>query len=130
VRHATLGSSSGTRFDLAGLTGEVVVISDMTMLCQETCPLDTANVVAAARSGEHAGLGDRITFLSITIDPRRDTPLRLAAYRRLYGAAPADWMLATGTPGPSPRSGKRSASSSRRCATPSLRPRIGSPASR
>lgn len=99
VRHATLVSSSGTRFDLAGLTGKVVVISDMMTLCQETCPLDTANVVAAARSVEHAGLGDRITFLSITIDPRRDTPLRLAAYRRLYGAAPADWMLATGTPG-------------------------------
>lgn len=98
VRDATLVYSTGARVNLAGLAGKVVVISDMMTLCQETCPLDTANVVAAAREVERAGLGNRIAFLSITIDPRRDTPARLAAYRKLYGAAPHDWQLATGTP--------------------------------
>ena len=65
-------SSSGHWFNLGSL-GKIVVLSDMMTLCQESCPLDTANVVAAARSIEKAGLGDRIQFVSLTIDPGRDT---------------------------------------------------------
>lgn len=95
---ATLVTSSGRRLNLATLAGKVVVVSDMMTLCQETCPLDTANVVAAARRVEQAGLGDKVEFLSVTIDPQRDTPSRLAAYRELYKPAPRNWQLATGTP--------------------------------
>jgi protein SCO1/2 len=79
-------------------TGKVVVISDMMTLCQETCPLDTANVVAAARAVERAGLGRKVEFLSITVDPKRDTAMRLVAYRRLFTPVPTDWMTLTGTP--------------------------------
>ena len=82
---------------LASLRGKIVVVSDMMTLCQGTCPLDTANVAAAARRVRAAGLGDRVVFLSITIDPARDSPARLAAYRRLYAPAPADWQTATGS---------------------------------
>jgi len=96
--NTTLVSSTGARFDLQQLAGKVVVISDMMTLCQETCPLDTANVVAAARAVQHAGLSSHVAFLSITIDPGRDTVARLAAYRKLYGATPADWQVATGAP--------------------------------
>ena len=97
VSAPVLVGSTGRRFDLASLTGKVVVVSDMMTLCQETCPLDTANVVAAARAAARAGLGDRVEFLSITIDPRRDTPQRLAPYRALYAPAPDDWIVATAT---------------------------------
>jgi protein SCO1/2 len=103
VRDTTLVSSTGARFDLAQLAGKVVVISDMMTLCQETCPLDTANVVAAARAVQRAGLAGTVAFLSITIDPERDTVARLAAYRRLYSTAPADWQTATGAPVALPR---------------------------
>ena len=99
VSAPVLIGSTGRRFDLASLAGKVVVVSDMMTLCQETCPLDTANVVAAARAAARAGLGDRVEFLSITIDPRRDTPQRLAAYRALYAPAPDDWIVATATGG-------------------------------
>ena len=68
-------------------------------LCQETCPLDTANLVAAADAAQAAGLGDKIAFLSVTIDPARDTVAQLAAYRKLYTPAPADWIVATGSAG-------------------------------
>lgn len=96
VLHTTLVSSEGRHLDLAAFRGKVLVISVMMTLCQEVCPLDTANVVAAARAVEHAGLGDKVQFASITIDPRRDTPTRLRAYRRLFAPAPADWTLLTG----------------------------------
>lgn len=98
VRDSVLVSASGQRVDLASFADKVVVVSDMMTLCQETCPLDTANVVAAARAVERAGLGDRVEFLSISIDPARDTPQRLAAYRRLFAPAPGDWLTLTGTP--------------------------------
>jgi protein SCO1/2 len=96
LQQAVLVSSTGERLTLGSLAGKVLVISDMMTLCQETCPLDTANVVAAARAAERAGLGKRVEFLSITIDPARDTPQRLAAYRKLYAPAPANWLLLTG----------------------------------
>lgn len=96
--NAVLVTSSGRRLSIASLRGRVVVISDVMTLCQETCPLDTANIVAAARAAERAGLGSRIVFLSVTIDPARDTQAQLAAYRRLFAPAPADWLTATGSP--------------------------------
>jgi protein SCO1/2 len=97
VTAPVLVASTGRRVSLASLSGRVLVVSDMMTLCQETCPLDTANVVAAAQAVERAGLGSKVEFLSISIDPRRDTPERLAAYRKLYAPAPADWLVATGT---------------------------------
>jgi protein SCO1 len=98
ITAADLVTSSGHRVDLASFRGKVVVISDMMTLCQETCPIDTAEVVQAARLAERNGLGSRIEFLSITVDPVRDTPARLAAYRALYQPAPKDWLTLTGTP--------------------------------
>jgi len=98
VLHVPLVSTAGRTVRLADFTGKVVVVSDVMTLCQETCPLDTANVVAAARDVEKAGLGDKVEFVSITVDPGRDTPARLAAYRQLYAPAPADWLTLTGDP--------------------------------
>lgn len=95
---AGLTDSTGRPFTIGSLRGKVIVISDLLTLCQETCPLDTANIVAAARRVAAAGLGDRVEFLSITVDPDRDTPARLTAYRRLYRPAPADWLTVTGPP--------------------------------
>lgn len=97
VLQAPLVSSTGHWFNLGSL-GKIVVLSDVMTLCQESCPLDTANVVAAARAVEKAGLGDRIQFVSLTIDPVRDTRAQLAAYRALYKPAPADWTVASGPP--------------------------------
>jgi protein SCO1 len=91
-------AASGEKLDLTSFPGKVLVISDVMTLCQETCPLDTANVVEAARSVEAAGLGDRVEFVSITVDPDRDTPARLARYQGLFAPVPGNWVTLTGTP--------------------------------
>ncbi len=98
IADARLIDSAGRPVTLSALRGRVVVISDMLTLCQGTCPLDTANVAAAARRVTAAGLGKRVAFLSITVDPRRDTPPRLTAYRHQYAPAAADWQAITGPP--------------------------------
>jgi protein SCO1/2 len=94
-----LEDSSGRPVTLSSLRGKTVVISDSMTLCSEDCPLDTANVVVAARAADAAGLTGNTVFLTVTVDPRRDTPRRLRAYRQLYdpGDRVPNWLLLTGS---------------------------------
>lgn len=100
IAHLPLRDSQGHSVSLASYRGKVVVISDILTLCQETCPMETTNLVAAARAVDNAGLADKVEFLTITVDPQRDTPKRLAAYRTFF-AKPnqlPNWDLLTGKP--------------------------------
>jgi protein SCO1 len=94
-----LRDPQGHTVTLGSFAGRTLVVSDSMTLCSEDCPLDTANIVAAARAADAAGLTDRTEFLSITVDPARDTPHRLTAYRRLYDRAGKlpNWQLLTGS---------------------------------
>ena len=92
-----LRDSRGTVHRLADFKGRVLVISDGMTLCQEACPVDTAGLTQTARRVDRAGLGRRVEFLTITVDPRRDTPARLAAYRKLFTPVPRNWMTLTGS---------------------------------
>lgn len=83
---------------LSSFRAKFLVVCDVMTLGRETSPVNTAAIVQAARAVQAAGLGERVRFLSITIDPERDTTARLTAYRRLYTDPPADWTLLTGTP--------------------------------
>jgi protein SCO1 len=73
------------------------VLADFLTLCQETCPLTTGNLLVMDRAVMAAGLGQRVRFAELTVDPERDTPARLRAYRALIGA-PANMLLLTGRP--------------------------------
>jgi protein SCO1/2 len=97
VRDTAFVAANRHRIALATSSGKVVVISDVMTLCQETCPFDTANMVAAAEDVEGAGLADKVAFLSITIDSNRDSGARLAAYQELYAPYPSDGCALTGT---------------------------------
>jgi protein SCO1/2 len=94
-----LRDAAGHTTNLDAFEGKTVVISDSMTLCSEDCPLDTANVVAAARAVVAAGLADKFEFLTITVDPARDDARHLTAYRKLYD--PHDqlpnWQLLTGS---------------------------------
>jgi protein SCO1 len=83
---------------LAALRGHVVVLADFLTLCQETCPLTTGNLLAMDHAVDAAGLGRRVRFVELTVDPARDTPTRLRAYRTLVGAPAANWSLVTASP--------------------------------
>ena len=88
-------SSSGAATSLAAYRGKYVVMAPFLTLCQDECPLVTGAFIALQRDVVAAGLGKKVVFIEITVDPGRDTPARLAAYSREYGA---DWPLLTGTP--------------------------------
>lgn len=94
-----LREPDGQTTTLGAFRGQTVVISDSMTLCSEDCPLDTANIVAAARAADAAGLTHKVVFLTITVDPGRDTPRRLTAYRKLYDRHHRlpNWLLLTGS---------------------------------
>lgn len=93
-----LVDQDGRRTDLAAFGGKVLVLSDIMTLCQETCPLDTADLVQTAHTVDDAHQGSKVEFLTITIDPERDTTAQLAAYRRQYAPPPPNWEVLTGSP--------------------------------
>jgi protein SCO1 len=97
VADLPLVTDAGQVTSLAAWHGQVVVLADFLTLCQETCPLTTGNLLTMDRAVTAAGLGRRVHFVELTVDPGRDTPFRLRAYRKLIGA-PANWSLLTGSP--------------------------------
>ena len=88
-------TSAGTQTSLAAYRGKYVVIANFLSLCQDECPLITGAFIALQRDVRAAGLGNKVVFMEISVDPGRDTPTRLAAYSKEFGA---DWTMLTGTP--------------------------------
>jgi protein SCO1/2 len=97
VADLPLTTDSSQLTSLRALRGQVVVLTDFLTLCQETCPLTTGNLLMMDRAVTAAGLAGRVRFAELTVDPNRDTPARLRAYRALIGA-PANWLLLAGSP--------------------------------
>ena len=91
--------AQGHTVTLGSFRDKVVVLYAAMTECTSDCPLDTSNIVTAARATDRAGLSNKVEYLSITVDPRRDTPQQLAAYRKLYAAPDqlTNWKLLTGS---------------------------------
>jgi len=95
-----LVDSAGRPFSLASLKGKAVLVSFVYTTCGGTCPLTTAVLERSRRALREAGLwGRSVEFVSITLDPIRDTPEALARYARAYRADPGSWHFLTGEPG-------------------------------
>jgi cytochrome oxidase Cu insertion factor (SCO1/SenC/PrrC family)/cytochrome c2 len=78
------------------LKGKVVVINFIYTSCQDICPVATARLAQVEEKlGEQ--MGRDIFFISMTVDPERDTPERLNEYAKAFGAGPG-WLFVTGDP--------------------------------
>lgn len=98
--HVPLTDSTGAVRHLSDFAGKVVVISDSMTLCQETCPIDTATLVQTAyQVDQHPAAAKNTVFITLTVDPERDTPAQLAAYRKQYAhdSSMPNWLLLTGS---------------------------------
>ena len=95
IMRMPLTTAGGQRTTLAAYRGKIVLIADFLTLCQDMCPMITANVLSVARQVKAAGLGSKVALLEITVDPERDTPARLAAYQKLFGGPQEDMTLLT-----------------------------------
>jgi protein SCO1 len=94
-----LVDSSGKPFDLASLRGKVVVVSFVYTTCTGVCPGTSQAMVRVKQALKGANLwGTSVEFVSITLDPRRDTPDVLRQYARLFHADGPSWHFLTGPP--------------------------------
>jgi protein SCO1 len=89
-----LTDQRGQPFGTRELAGRVWVADFIFTSCQEACPLLSQKMAEVGRRARK--LGPDFHLVSISVDPARDTPARLAEYGARYGANPIAWSFLTG----------------------------------
>lgn len=83
------------RFYSDVLKDRVVLINFIYTTCGDACPMITHSLTVAKRT-----LGDEfgrdIRFVSLSIDPARDTPSDMGRFAAKYDAQHAEWLFLTG----------------------------------
>jgi len=92
----TLMTQDGRRLSLKELGGKVVAITFIYTGCVDTCPLLTAKM-AGLQASLGSNFGSKVFFISITVDPERDTPAVLKRYGDAHRANTAGWAFLTGS---------------------------------
>jgi protein SCO1/2 len=93
----TLTNQDGQSLSLASLRGKVAVATFIYASCTDTCPLLTAKM-AGIQKRLGSDFGSRVFFVSVTVDPERDTAEVLGRYARAHGANLGGWAFLTGSP--------------------------------
>lgn len=94
-----LVDQQGRPFGSADLAGRAAVLSFVYTSCPDTCPLLTATMAQVQEKLRSEGLlGGKVQLVSVTVDPRRDTPAVLADYARRFKADPDAWRFLSGDP--------------------------------
>jgi len=91
----TLTDERNKPFGLADMKGKVWVADFVFTTCPTVCPKLTKKMVLV--QDRTRPLGDAVHLLTITVDPENDTPDKLAAYAKQYGADPLRWRFLTGS---------------------------------
>jgi protein SCO1/2 len=92
-----LTSQDGAEVTLTALRGKVVAVTFIYTWCPDVCPMLTDKM---ARVQDELGpdFGSKVAFVSITVDPERDTPDVLKEYAEAFHADFAGWSFLTGEP--------------------------------
>ena len=91
-----LTSQDGKTVALADLRGKVVALAFIYTGCPDICPMLTQKMVDV-QDALGAEFGAKIAFVSITLDPQRDTPEVLKDYAQFWGAKLDGWAFLTGS---------------------------------
>jgi protein SCO1/2 len=92
-----LTSQDGAPVALRDLRGKIVAVTFIYTACADACPLLTEKM-AQVQDALGADFGARIAFVSISVDPWRDTPAVLKQYAENHGAHLTGWSFLTGEP--------------------------------
>jgi protein SCO1/2 len=89
-------SQDGAPVRLADFRGKVVAVTFIYTLCTDTCPVLTP-MMSFVQDRLGRDFGEKIVFISVTVDPERDTPQVLRDYAQAFGANLSGWFFVTGT---------------------------------
>ena len=78
------------------IKGKIVVIDFIYTNCPDLCPIGTARL-AQLEDKLGDAMGRDYFFISMSVDPERDTPQRLKEYAQAFDAGPG-WFFVTGKP--------------------------------
>ncbi len=92
-----LTSQDGAEVTLESLRGKVVAVAFIYTWCPDICPMLT-DKMARVQDALGKDFGTKVAFVSITIDPERDTPAALKEYAKSFQADLAGWSFLTGEP--------------------------------
>jgi protein SCO1/2 len=90
----TMTDQRGLPFGTRELAGKVWVADFIFTSCQTMCPVLTQKMALVGKRARR--LGPDFHLVSVTVDPARDTPARLAEYAGRAGADPHKWAFLTG----------------------------------
>jgi cytochrome oxidase Cu insertion factor (SCO1/SenC/PrrC family)/thiol-disulfide isomerase/thioredoxin len=94
VPHMSLIGEDGRPTSLGAFRGRWLLIAPSMTLCHEVCPMTTGALIQLTDLLRQDGLADRVAVAEVTVDPWRDTPATLRAYRARFGV---NFDLLTGT---------------------------------
>ena len=89
----SLQERSGRPVTLADLKGNIWIANFIYTNCPDTCPIQSAQMKEI--QAEFINEGD-LRLVSITVDPKRDTPKVLSEYASRFGADSERWLFLTG----------------------------------
>ena len=92
---ATWTADVGKEVKLSALRGRPQVMALFFTSCEHSCPLIVKDMKAIEK-GLPANVRDRVDFLLVSIDPERDTPEALRAFREKYDLSIKHWSLLRG----------------------------------
>lgn len=87
VPKAALVNEHGRPAPLSSFKGKWLVFAPSMTLCHEVCPMTTGVLDELAALVRREGLSSEVAIAEVTVDPWRDRPAQLAAYKRMTGAS-------------------------------------------
>jgi protein SCO1 len=93
VPEFSLTERSGRQIGLAQLRGTIWIADFIYTSCEDTCPLQTAEM---AKLQTELSAQKAVKLLSFSVDPEKDTPSVLSQYADRYNADIDRWLFLTG----------------------------------
>ncbi|RBP90134.1 protein SCO1/2 [Cytobacillus firmus] len=90
----TLEDNNGKTYSFTEFEGKYVFITFLYTSCGTVCPELEVNMSEVYKRIPEKYIGQDIQFLSISFDPKRDTPKTLETYRKAFGSDGETWRMA------------------------------------
>lgn len=94
----TLQDADGKSIGLRDLRGKVVVLHFIYTNCPDVCPLHAERIAEIQQMINPTPMRDLVRFVTITTDPKNDTPEVMRKYGPARGLDPVNWMFLTSGP--------------------------------
>src|SRR5215510_14900860 len=94
-----LQDADGRVLRLTDFRGKVVVLHFIYTSCPDVCPLHAERIAEIQSMINQTPMKDKVAFITITTDPKRDTGDVLRNYGKAHGLSPVNWVFLTAPTG-------------------------------